>query len=140
MNFTAEQIAQMLNGVVEGNPEVTVNTLSKIEEGKPGSISFLSNPLYTHYIYNTEASIIIVNKSFVPEHPVKNVMIRVESAEVAFAKLLELYNQIKNNKTGISKQCCIAESAQLGNNIYVGEYSFIGENVVIGNGKRHCNT
>jgi len=133
MKFTAEQIAQMINGVVEGNPDVTVSTLSKIEEGKPGSISFLSNPLYTHYIYKTEASIIIVNKSFIPEYPVNSILIRVESAEVAFAKLLELYNQIKNNKTGISKQCFIAETAILGNNIYVGDFSYIGENVVVGN-------
>jgi UDP-3-O-[3-hydroxymyristoyl] glucosamine N-acyltransferase len=133
MKFTAEQIAQMINGVVEGNPDVTVSTLSKIEEGKPGSISFLSNPLYTHYIYKTEASVIIINKSFVPEYPVNSVLIRVESAEVAFAKLLELYNQIKNNKTGISKQCFIAETAILGNNTYVGDFSYIGENVVIGN-------
>jgi UDP-3-O-[3-hydroxymyristoyl] glucosamine N-acyltransferase len=133
MKFTAGQIAQMLNGVVEGNPDVSVSTLSKIEEGKPGSLSFLSNPLYTHYIYKTEASIIIINRSFVPEHPVNSVLIRVESAEVAFGKLLELYNQIKNNKTGISKQCFIAETAILGNNIYVGEYSYIGENVVVGN-------
>ncbi|MCX6251382.1 MAG: UDP-3-O-(3-hydroxymyristoyl)glucosamine N-acyltransferase [Bacteroidetes bacterium] len=133
MKFTAGQIAQMLNGVVEGNPEVTVNSLSKIEEGKPGSISFLSNPLYTPYIYKTEASIVIVNKSFVPEHPITSVLIRVESAEVAFAKLLELYNQIKNDRTGISKQCYIAGTAALGSNIYVGEFSFIGENVVVGN-------
>ena len=133
MKFTAEQIAQMINGVVEGNPDVTVSTLSKIEEGKHGSISFLSNPLYTHYIYKTEASIIIVNKSFIPEYPVNSILIRVESAEVAFAKLLELYNQIKNNKTGISKQCFIAETAILGNNIYVGDFSYIGENVVVGN-------
>jgi UDP-3-O-[3-hydroxymyristoyl] glucosamine N-acyltransferase len=133
MEFTAEQIAQMLNGVVEGNPEIRVSTLSKIEEGKPGSISFLSNPLYTPYIYNTLASIVIVNKSFIPEHEIKSVLIKVESAEIAFAKLLEMYNQIKNNKTGISKQCCVAETAILGSNIYIGEYSFIGEHVVIGN-------
>jgi len=133
MNFTAKQISELVNGIVEGNPETTINQVSRIEEGKPGSISFLSNPLYTHFIYTTEASIVIVNKSFIQEHPVKSTLIRVDSAEVAFAKLLELYNQIKNNKSGISKQCCIAESAVLGENLYVGEYASIGENTHIGN-------
>ena len=132
MNFTAKQISEMVNGVVEGNPEVSIHKVSKIEEGDPGSISFLSNPLYTQYIYKTKASIVIVNKSFVAEHPVACTLIRVESAEVAFGKLLGLYNQIKNNKTGISKQCFIAETARLGENLYIGEYSWIGENTVIG--------
>jgi UDP-3-O-[3-hydroxymyristoyl] glucosamine N-acyltransferase len=133
MKFTAKQISELVNGIVEGNPEITIDKVSKIEEGEPGSISFLSNPLYTHYIYKTEASIVIVNKSFVPEHPIKSTLIRVESAEVAFAKLLELYNQIKDNKNGIAKQCFIAESAHLGENLYIGEYAYIGENAEIGN-------
>jgi UDP-3-O-[3-hydroxymyristoyl] glucosamine N-acyltransferase len=133
MEFSAKQIAEMLNGTIEGNAGATVSKLSKIEEGEPGSISFLANPLYTHYIYSTNASIVIVNKSFVPEHPVKSTIIKVDSAENAFAKLLELYNQIKLNKVGISKQCYIAETAKVGENAYIGEFAFIGENAVIGN-------
>jgi UDP-3-O-[3-hydroxymyristoyl] glucosamine N-acyltransferase len=133
MRFTAAQISAFVNGIVDGNPEVAIDSVSKIEEGKPGSISFLANPLYTHYIYSTEASIVIVNKSFEPEHPVTSTLIKVESAEVAFAKLLEIYNQIKNDKTGIAKQCFIAGTAKLGENLYIGEYAYIGENTVIGN-------
>jgi len=133
MKFTAAQIAGLVNGIVEGDPEITIEKVSKIEEGVPGSISFLSNPLYTHYIYKTEASIVIVNKTFVAEHPISSTLVRVDSAEVAFAKLLELYNQVRNNKTGIAKQCFIAGSARLGDNLYVGEYAYIGENAEIGN-------
>ncbi|MCX6286654.1 MAG: UDP-3-O-(3-hydroxymyristoyl)glucosamine N-acyltransferase [Bacteroidetes bacterium] len=136
MKFTAKQIAEVVNGIVEGNPDITIQKVSKIEEGEPGSISFLSNPLYTHFIYKTEASIVIVNKSFISEHPINSTLIRVDSAEVAFAKLLELYNQIKDTKSGISKQCFIAESAILGENLYVGEFAYIGDNVQIGNNVR----
>ena len=133
MKFTAKQISELINGIIEGNPDVTIQKVSKIEEGEPGSISFLANPLYTHYIYKTDASIVIVNKSFLPDHPVKCTLIKVDSAEVAFAKLLEMYNQIKNNKSGISKQSFIDESAKLGENLYVGEFAYIGEDTEIGN-------
>lgn len=133
MEFTAQQIADMVNGIIEGNPGAAIRKVSRIEEGTPGSISFLANPLYTHYIYNTAASVVIVGKSFVAEHPVKATLIRVDSAEAAFARLLEIYNQIKDSKTGISEQCFIAKTAKLGENLYIGEYAFIGENVIIGN-------
>jgi UDP-3-O-[3-hydroxymyristoyl] glucosamine N-acyltransferase len=133
MQFSAEQIAGMLNGTVEGNPEATITTLSRIEEGEPGSLSFLSNPLYTPHIYHTRASIVIVNRSFVAEHPVSATLIRVDSADIAFAKLLEVYNNIVNEKKGISKLSSIAESAKLGVNVYVGEFAVIGENVTLGN-------
>jgi UDP-3-O-[3-hydroxymyristoyl] glucosamine N-acyltransferase len=133
MEFTAQQIASLLSGTIDGNPDVTISRLSKIEEGGPGSLSFLANPLYTQYIYNTNASIVIVNKSFVAEQPLKSTLIRVESAEMAFAKLLEVYNQIKQNKIGISKQSCIEESAKVGDNAYVGAFAYIGENALIGN-------
>jgi UDP-3-O-[3-hydroxymyristoyl] glucosamine N-acyltransferase len=133
MEFTAKQISGLINGVIEGNPDATIHKVSKIEEGVPGSISFLSNPLYTQYIYKTDASIVIVNKTFVAEHPVKSTLIRVDSAEVAFARLLELYNQVKNNKTGISQKASIDESAILGENLYIGDFACIGENVRIGN-------
>jgi len=132
MNFTAKQIAELVNGIIEGNPDVSVNKLSKIEEGEVNSLSFLSNPLYTQYIYNTNASIVIVNKSFFPEHDVKTTLIKVDNAELAFVKLLEVYNQIKYNKIGVSKMAYIAETASVGENLYLGEFAFIGENVVIG--------
>jgi UDP-3-O-[3-hydroxymyristoyl] glucosamine N-acyltransferase len=133
MEFTAKQISELVNGIVDGNPDIAIHKVSKIEQGEPGSISFLANPVYTQYVYTTDASIVIVNTSFIADHPVKCTLIRVDSAEVAFAKLLELYNKIKNNQIGISKQCYIAETAHLGENLYIGEYAYIGENVVIGN-------
>jgi UDP-3-O-[3-hydroxymyristoyl] glucosamine N-acyltransferase len=132
MEFTAKQIAEMLNGTIEGDEGAVVSKLSKIEEGEPGSLSFLANPLYTHYIYSTNASIVIVNKNFSPEHPVKSTLVKVERADIAFSKLLEIYAKMKLNKTGISKQCYIAPSAKVGENVYIGEFAFIGENAVIG--------
>ena len=133
MEFTAKQVAGLLNGEIEGNENVKVNTLSKIEEGTPGSISFLANPKYTHYIYDTNASLVIVNRDFVATAPVNTTLIRVESAQNAFTKLLEMYNQIKLNKKVISPQAFISENAKVGTEIYAGPFSFIGENAVIGN-------
>jgi UDP-3-O-[3-hydroxymyristoyl] glucosamine N-acyltransferase len=133
MQFTATQIAGILNGQIEGDANVTVTKLSKIEEGVPGSISFLSNPLYTQYLYSTKASIVIINQNFVLTAPVTATLIRVEKAENAFARLLEMYNQVKLNKKGISKLSFIADSATIGTDIYAGEFSFVGENAIIGN-------
>lgn len=133
MQFSATQIAGILNGEIEGNQDVTVNTLSKIEEGKPGSISFLANPAYTQYIYGTQASVVIVNKDFVATEPISATLIRVESAAAAFAKLLEMYNQVKLNKTGISKHAYISDSAKVGENIYAGEFAVVSDNARIGN-------
>ncbi len=133
MEFTAQQIAQLLNGKVEGNADIKVSKLSKIEEGGPGSISFLANPKYTQYIYSTVASVVIVNKDFAASSPITTTLVRVESAENAFAQLLEKYNQIKLNKTGISKLAYIPASAKVGANVYAGEFAVIGENVQIGN-------
>ena len=133
MEFTAQQIAGILNGKIEGNADVKISKLSKIEEGEPGSLSFLANPKYTPYLYSTKASLVIINKSFELTAPVSATLIRVDSAEVAFAKLLEMYNQVKLNKTGISKQSFISESATIGTNIYAGEFAFVGENAKIGN-------
>jgi UDP-3-O-[3-hydroxymyristoyl] glucosamine N-acyltransferase len=134
MQFIATQIAGLLNGQIEGDANVTVTKLSKIEEGVPGSISFLSNPLYTQYLYNTKASVVIINKNFVLTAPVTATLIRVESAENAFAKLLEMYNKVKLDKKGISKLSFIADSVTLGSDIYAGEFSYVGENAIIGNG------
>jgi UDP-3-O-[3-hydroxymyristoyl] glucosamine N-acyltransferase len=133
MEFTANQIADLLNGQIEGDAGVVVSKLSKIEEGVPGSISFLANPLYTPYLYSTEASLVIINADFVLTAPVSATLIRVASAENAFAKLLEIYNQVKLNKTGISKLAFISDSSTVGKDVYAGEFSFIGENVKIGN-------
>ena len=132
MKFTAAQIAGLVGGTVEGNPEATITKLSKIEEGEAGSLSFLSNPLYTPHIYRTGASVVIVNNTFVAENRIGATLIRVDNADIAFAKLLEVYNQIKNDKKGISKLSAIAESAKLGTDVYVGEFAVVGEQVVIG--------
>lgn len=133
MKFTAEQIAGILEGDVEGNPDVEVSKLSKIEEGFEGSLTFLANPKYTHYIYSTNASITIVNKSFVPESKINTTLIKVDDAYKSFSKLLEYYNQVKNNKEGIEKPVFIADSATYGESIYLGAFSYLGDNVKIGN-------
>lgn len=132
MEFTAKQIAEILNGTIEGESDVKVNTLSKIEEGTTGALTFLANPKYTQYIYSTEASIVIVNNDFEAEKEIKSTLIRVEDAYSAFAQLLEAYNQIKLNKSGISKHAAIDESATIGKDVYIGEFVVIGENAKIG--------
>lgn len=133
MKFTAQQIASMINGLVEGNPEVEVNKLAKIEQGQPGSITFLGNPKYTHYIYETQASIVIVAKDFVPEQPISCTLIKVDNPYEAFAKMLEAYNQLIQNKKGISDKAYIAPGGTIGKDCYIGEFASIGENVFIGN-------
>jgi UDP-3-O-[3-hydroxymyristoyl] glucosamine N-acyltransferase len=133
MQFTARQIADLLKGKLEGNADAVITKLAKIEEGEPGAISFLANPAYTPYIYTTKASLVIVNKDFTAIAPIAATLLRVDSAENAFATLLEMYNQVKLNKKGISKLAFISESATVGKDIYAGEFSFIGENARIGN-------
>jgi UDP-3-O-[3-hydroxymyristoyl] glucosamine N-acyltransferase len=136
MEFSAYQIAEILNGKIEGDPNIMVNYVSKIEEGKKGTLSFLANPKYTQYIYETEASIILVNEDFKPEKPVRSTLIRVENAYTSFAKLLEFYNRIKLNKSGISAKAHIPSSATIGKNVYIGEYAVIGEGTVIGDNSK----
>jgi len=135
MEFSAQQIAAMLGGTVEGNENATVSNLSKIEEGKPGTLSFLANPLYTPHIYETDASIVIVNKTLVLEKPVKNTctLIRVDDAYASFAQLLEMYNQMKFNKSGIEQPSFISKTATVGKDCYVGAFAYLGENVKVGN-------
>ncbi len=133
MEFSAKQIAGILGGQIEGDENAKITKLSKIEEGVPGSISFLANPLYTQYIYTTQASLVIVNKDLVLTAPVSTTLIRVENAGNAFAKLLEMYNQVKLNKVGISKQAFISDSAKVGENIYAGEFAVISDGAKIGN-------
>jgi UDP-3-O-[3-hydroxymyristoyl] glucosamine N-acyltransferase len=132
LKFTATQIAGILEGEVEGNPETAVHKLSKIEEGEIGSLTFLANPKYTPYIYSTKASITIVNKDFVPEQVLSTTLIKVEDAYKSFSKLLEYYNQVKNNKVGIENPSFISESAAYGKGFYLGAFSYLGENVKIG--------
>ncbi len=132
MKFTAEQIASILEGTVVGDPNIEVFKLSKIEEGSQGSLTFLSNLKYTPYIYTTEASITIVNEDFEPEKPISTTLIKVEDAYEGFSKLLEYYNQIKLNKSGIEQPCFISESTKVHNNTYVGAFAYIGNNVVLG--------
>ena len=134
MEFSAKQIADLLKGKVEGDPGAKINQLSKIEEGVPNSLSFLSNSLYTPHLYTTNASIVIVAKDLVLEKKVKNTctLIRVDDPRNGFGKLLETYNKIKNNKTGIEQPSSISKTAKLGKDIYVGAFTYIGENVKIG--------
>jgi len=143
MKFSAKQIAALLKGSVEGDENVTVSSLSKIEEGKTGSLSFLSNPLYTQYIYNTDASVVIVKSDLSLEKPVKETctLIRVDDPYSSFATLLEMYNQAKQNKKGIEQPSFISATATLGTDCYVGAFAYIGENVKIGKNVKiypHC--
>ena len=133
MKFTAVQISEILNGTVIGNPNAEVSKLSKIEEGTHGSLSFLSNPKYQNFIYTTKASVVIVNNNFVPEKSIETTLIKVEDAYGAFSKILEFYNQVKNNKVGIELPSVISKSVLYGNDLYLGSFSYIGENVVLGN-------
>jgi len=133
MEFTAQQIAELLEGSVEGNPQVKVSNLAKIEEGKPGTLTFLANPKYEEFIYTTQSSLVIVNDSFVAAQPITATLVRVKDAYKSFAKLLDTYNQILHNRTGIESPNFISATATVGENIYVGAFVYIGEKAVIGN-------
>ena len=134
MEFSAKQIAQFVQGVIEGDENATVNTFAKIEDGKPGAISFLSNPKYTHYIYDTESSIVLVDKSVELKKPTKATLIKVDNAYECVAKLLQLYESMKPKKKGIDSLSFISPSAKIGENVYIGAFAYIGDNVVIGDG------
>jgi UDP-3-O-[3-hydroxymyristoyl] glucosamine N-acyltransferase len=133
MKFTARQISDILHGEVEGNPNEEVFKLSKIEEGEKGSLTFLSNPKYTSFLYTTKASIAIVNKSFVPEKEILATLIKVEDSYKAFSTLLEFYNQVKLNKSGFESPHFKSDTAVIGENVYIGAFVYIGHNVKIGN-------
>jgi UDP-3-O-[3-hydroxymyristoyl] glucosamine N-acyltransferase len=134
MKFSAREIAALVGGKVEGNPDETVSKLAKIEEGVVGSLTFLSNPAYAPHIYTTKASIVIVNNDFVAEQKIDSAttLIRVADARQAFAKLLDAYNQFRLNKTGIDQQAFVSPSAKIGKNVYVGAFAYVGDNVVVG--------
>ncbi|MCC8153686.1 MAG: UDP-3-O-(3-hydroxymyristoyl)glucosamine N-acyltransferase [Tannerellaceae bacterium] len=135
MEFTAKQLADFLNGTVEGNPDVKVSNFSKIEEGKEGTLSFLANLKYENYIYTTQASVVLVNNDFVANRPLETALIRVPNAYAALAMLLDFAEKNKVRKTGIDSTAYISKTAQTGENSYVGCFAYIGEDVVIG---RNC--
>ena len=132
MIFTAGQIAGILEGELEGNPDIAVHKLAKIEEGEKGSLTFLSNPKYTPHIYTTKASITIVNKDFIPEHHLDTALIKVDDAYESFSKLLAYYNHVKNNRAGIENPSYISESATFGEGLYLGAFAYIGANTTLG--------
>ncbi len=132
MKFTAEQIATLLQGDIVGNPQEEVFKLAKIEEGTKGSLTFLANPKYTSFIYKTQASVTIVNKDFTPDNPITTTLIKVDDAYKAFSKLLEYYNQVKNNKIGIEKPIFVSETASYQEDVYLGAFCYLGENVKLG--------
>jgi UDP-3-O-[3-hydroxymyristoyl] glucosamine N-acyltransferase len=134
MEFTAKQIAEYVQGRVEGNENATVNTFAKIEEGKEGAISFLSNPKYIHYIYETKSSIVLINEDVELEKAVEPTLIRVKNAYECVARLLQLYESMKPKKTGVDSLAFVSPSAKIGKDVYIGPFTYVGENVVIGDG------
>jgi UDP-3-O-[3-hydroxymyristoyl] glucosamine N-acyltransferase len=136
MEFSAQNIADLLQGKVEGDANTKVSDVSKIEEGKPGTLCFLANPKYEKYLYTTNASIVIVNDSLKLTDKVKATLIRVPDAYKAFAVLLEFYNASRPQKSGIEQPSFVSASAKIGENVYVGAFSYISDNVKIGNGAK----
>ncbi|MDO4164641.1 MAG: UDP-3-O-(3-hydroxymyristoyl)glucosamine N-acyltransferase [Bacteroides sp.] len=132
MEFSAKQIATFIQGEIVGDENATVHTFAKIEEGVPGAISFLSNPKYTPYIYETQASIVLVNKDFVPEKEIKATLIKVDNAYESLAKLLTLYEQSKPKHTGISSLAFVAETAKIGKDVYIAPFAFVGDYAEVG--------
>ena len=133
MQFTAEQIATLLNGQVEGNPDVLVSQLAKIEEGFEGALSFLSNRKYEHYLYDTLSSIVIVNKDLVLQKNVNTTLIRVEDAYTSFSELLKIYHSMRLERSGTEENVFIHNSAKLGEDGYIGAFAYIVKDVNIGN-------
>lgn len=134
MQFTAEQIAAFLGGEIVGDEKVSVSNLAKIEEGTPGTITFLSNPLYTQYIYTTQASIALVRRDFEPEKAVTPTLIKVDDPYTCLTRLLELVEQARGQKSGVEEPTHIALSAQVADDAYVGAFTYIGERAVVGEG------
>ena len=136
MEFTAKQIADLIGGYVEGNENAAINTFAKIEEGKEGAISFLSNPKYTQYIYDTKASVVIVNEDLELENPVTATLIRVKNAYECVAKLMQMYAASLPKKTGIDPLAFISKTAEIGKDVYIGPFAYVGDGVKIGDGTR----
>ncbi len=136
MEFTAKQIADFVGGKVEGNEEAKVHTFAKIEEGKEGAITFLSNPKYTQYIYETQATIVLINNDVELEHPIQATLIRVPNAYECVAKLLQMYASSMPKKTGVDKLAFVSPSAEIGKDVYIAPFTYVGEGVKIGDGTR----
>lgn len=134
MEFTAKQIAEFLQGEVSGNENATVSDFAKIEEGRPGALSFLSNPKYTPYLYETKSSVVLVNKDFTPEHPYTATLVKVDNAYEAIAKLLSLYESMKPARKGISSLASVSEKAIIGKDVYIGPFAVIEDGAKIGDG------
>jgi UDP-3-O-[3-hydroxymyristoyl] glucosamine N-acyltransferase len=132
MEYTAKQLASYLSGEIEGDPDISVNNISKIEEGQPGTLTFLANPKYEPFIYTTKASIVLVNKDFTPESKINATLIRVKDSYQCLAKLLTLVSETKSRKTGICSPVAIDPSATLGENIYLGSFACVGKKSKIG--------
>ena len=134
MEFTAKQIAEFVGGRIEGDEMAAVNTFAKIEEGKEGALSFLSNPKYVHYIYDTKSTIVLINEDVELTQPVSTTLIRVKNAYESVARLLQLYEQMKPRKQGIDPLAFVAPSAKIGQEVYIGAFACVGEGAVIGDG------
>ncbi len=134
MEFTAAMIAQILNGTVEGDPDTKLNTVARIEEGRPGALSFLSNPKYEPYLYTTGSSAVLVKNDFAPSKEVTATLIRVDDPYQALARLLAFYEQAKTPKKGIHPTAVIDERSSVGKDVFIGACSVISENAVIGDG------
>lgn len=132
MEFTAKQIAEFIQGRIEGDENAVVNAFAKIEEGVKGSISFLSNPKYTHYIYDTKSSVVLIDENVELEKPTQATLIRVKNAYECIAKLLQLYESMKPKKSGIDPLAFVSPKAKVGANCYIGAFAYIGEGVEIG--------
>lgn len=141
MVFTAQQIAAYVGGEVEGDVNASVTTFAKIEEGVPGALSFLANPQYESYIYDTKSSVVLVNRNFTPQRPVSATLVRVDNAYESVAKLLTLYESMQQKKTGVSELAYIAPSAKVGEGCYIAPFACVGDNAVVGDGCTiHSNT
>lgn len=141
MEFSAQQIADFLKGEVVGNKDIKVNNFAKIEEGKSGTLTFLANPKYTHYIYETKSDIVLVNKTFQPEQSIEATLIKVDDAYKAISQLLQLVEQYKQHKTGVSEKIDVAKTAKIGENPYIASFVAIGNSTIIGDNVRiYANT
>jgi UDP-3-O-[3-hydroxymyristoyl] glucosamine N-acyltransferase len=136
MKYKVGDIAKMVGAVVEGDPEQWINRLAKIEEGSPGSITFLANPKYESHIYGTLASAVIVGLDFEPKQPLQPTLLRVQNPYLAFTQLLQHFMQFVQDKSGIEQPCHIAETAQVGRDVYIGAFAYIGNGAVIGDGAK----
>lgn len=135
MQFSAAQIAQMAGGELVGNPDVKVSEISKIEEGKPGTLTFLANPKYTPYIYKTEASIVLVGRDFEPEHPVEATLIKVDDPYGTLAIILEMASKmLYHHPSGVESPSHVAQGVEVPEDAYVGAFAYVGHNVKLGKG------